>query len=289
MTTKSVCKEGGDTQANGNCTNPAPDGFQAQCVGQWAADKHYYLQQYIEATHAVRAGYLPPKGKGGSAFIDLFAGPGVVRVRETGEIRDGSPMVAFRHREAPFTRLVFCDLDPENVGALRARTAPAGSRVSLVEGDCNEQIDHIATLVPEHGLNIALVDPFALQALKFSTLKRLAAFKRMDLVIHFPTGDIKRNLGQNEKTKRWLDEALGTDEWATKGPSTTDVALLIDVLKRQLGALGYQSQNVRSEPIKNSQNVPLYYLVYASKNDRGDRIWQSITKNKPSGQRGWGF
>ncbi len=33
-------------------------------------------------------------------------------------------------------------------------------------------------------------------------------------------------------------------------------------------------------------NLPLYYLVYASKSERGDKIWQSITKNKPSGQRG---
>lgn len=289
MTTKSACKEGGETLPNGNCTTPAPDGLPAQCVGQWAADKHYYLQQYIEATRAVRAGYRPPKGHGGAAFIDLFAGPGIVRVRESGEIRDGSPMVAFRHAEAPFTQLVLCDLAPENVRALRARTAGDASRVTVVEGDCNEKIEQAAAAIPEHGLNIALVDPFALQALKFSTLKRLAAFKRMDLVVHFPTADIKRNLGQNENTKRWLDEALGTNEWSTKITSSTDVAGLIEVFKKQLGTLGYQSQHVRSEPIRNNQNATLYYLVYASKSDRGDKIWQSITKNKPSGQKGWDF
>lgn len=289
MTTKSACKEGGETLANGNCTKPAPDGLPAQCVGQWAADKHYYLQQYIEATRAVRAGYLPPKGHGGAAFIDLFAGPGVVRIRESGEIRDGSPMVAFRHAEAPFSQLVLCDVSPENVGALRGRTTSQPSRVTVVEGDCNECIDQVVAAVPVHGLNIALIDPFGLRTLKFTALKRLAVFKRMDLVVHFPTADIKRNLGQNENTKRWLDEALGTTEWSTKITSSTDVAALIDVFKRQLGTLGYQSQHVRSEPIRNNQNATLYYLVYASKSDRGDKIWQSITKNKPSGQKGWGF
>jgi len=198
-------------------------------------------------------------------------------------------MVAFRHGEAPFTRLVLCDLDPDNARALRARTASEAARVSVVEGDCNEKIAQISALIPQHGLNIALVDPFALQALKFSTLKRLAALSRMDLVIHFPTGDIKRNLGRNEKTRLWLDEALGTNEWADKIASVTDVGALIEIFKTQLGTLGFRSQEVRSEPIKNSQNVPLYYLVYASKSDRGDKIWQSVTKNKPSGQRGWGF
>jgi three-Cys-motif partner protein len=289
MSTKSACKKGGDTLQNGNCTNPAPDGLPAQCVGQWSADKHYYLKQYIEATRAVRAGYLPPKGRGGAAFIDLFAGPGLVRVRESGDIQDGSPMVAFCHAEAPFTRLVFCDLDGDNVRALRSRTASQAGRVTIIEGDCNKKIDQVIEVVPEHGLNIALVDPFSLSALKFHTLKRLAEFKRMDLVIHFPTGDIKRNLRQHEKTRRSLDEALGTPDWASKISNDTDVAALIDVFKSQIATLGYGSQQVRSEPIKNSQNVTIYYLVYASKNDRGDKIWQSITKNKPTGQRGWGF
>jgi three-Cys-motif partner protein len=289
MTTKASCKDGGETRANGNCTAPAPDGFPAQCVGQWAADKHYYLQQYIEATREVRSRFLPPKGSGGAAFIDLFAGPGIVRVRDSGEIREGSPMVALRHAAAPFTRVILCDLDSDNANALRARTSSQAGRVSVIEGDCNDKIDHVAAAIPKLGLNIALVDPFGLRALKFSSLKRLAGFKRMDLVIHFPTGDIKRNLGQSEKTKGWLDDALGTDEWARTIASPTDVAGLIDVLKRQLGKLGYQSRDVRSEPIKNNQKSTLYHLVYASKNKLGDKIWQSITKNKPSGQKGWDF
>lgn len=289
MAARPECKCGGERRANGNCSIAAEDAAPVQCVGQWAADKHWYLKQYIEATHAVRSKYLPPNGSGGAAFIDLFAGPGMVRVRETAELRDGSPMLALAHTAAPFTRVVLCDLDAENTAALRARTASDANRVSIVEGDCNGKIDDLLREVPAYGLNISLIDPFALQALKFETVRRLAALARMDLVIHFPTADIKRNLGQNENTARWLDEALGTNEWRTKVGSSTDVAVLIDLFKKQLATLGYKSQNVRSEPIKNSQNLPLYYLVYASKSDRGDKIWQSITKNAPSGQRGFGF
>lgn len=289
MSTKSECKQGGETLANGNCTVPAPDGLPVQCVGAWAADKHYYLRQYIEATRAVRTGYLPPKGRGGAAFIDLFSGPGKARERETGTIQDGSPLVALEHTAAPFNRLVFCDMEADNLRALRQRTSSDAERVVIVPGDCNEKIDTIASHVPEHGLNVALIDPFSLRALKFATIERLASFKRMDLIVHFPTADIKRNLGQNESTRQALNEALGTTEWGEKISSSTDVGTLIDVFKAQLSRLGYLSQQVRSQPIKNSQNVPLYYLVYASKSDRGDKIWQSITKNTPSGQRGFGF
>jgi three-Cys-motif partner protein len=289
VATKSGCKGGGETRENGNCTNPGADGLPVQCVGIWANDKHHYLRKYIGATRGVRSKYLEPQGHGGAAFIDIFAGPGMVRVRDSGEIREGSPLIALRHTEAPFSKVILCDNEPDNVAALGARTTSDAGRVKVVPGDSNETIEAVETEIPEYGLNIALVDPFALQALKFRTLARLAKFPRMDLIIHFPTADIKRNLEQNENTKQWLTDALGTSSWLSELTSLTDVGRVIEIFKRQLASLGYGSQRVRSEPIKNNRNLPLYYLVYASKSERGDKIWQSITKNKPSGQQGMGF
>jgi three-Cys-motif partner protein len=128
-----------------------------------------------------------------------------------------------------------------------------------------------------------------LSALKFRTLERLAKVQRMDLIVHFPTGDIKRNVKQNQNTRQWLTEAIGTQSWMTVFKSMSDIGRLIELFKEQLSSLGYGSKSAPSEPIKNNQNLPLYYLVYASKHDRGDAIWKSITKNKPSGQRGLGF
>src|SRR5688572_32795654 len=88
-----LCKFGGPQLENGNCTNPSPaDGLSVQSVGQWVLDKHHLLKQYIDATWAVRARYLPPQGNGGAAYIDLFAGPGQVRIRNTPEILDGRPL-----------------------------------------------------------------------------------------------------------------------------------------------------------------------------------------------------
>jgi len=289
MTTGTDCACGGRKLSNGNCSILGLDGLPVQCVGIWASDKYHYLGQYIEATCAVRAEYLPPMGPGGAAFIDLFAGPGRVRVRETGEIKDGSPLIAAKHGKAPFSKLVFCEMRQDNVSALKSRTACHGQRVEVILGDCNSSIDTIAAAVPEHGLNIALIDPFGLQALKFATIERLGRFRRMDLVVHFPTGDIKRNLTKSENTRRWLSEALGTMEWESRCSSAKEVAVLVEVFKERLRRIGYGSEQVRSQPIKNSQNVTLYYLVYASKHPRGDAIWQSITRNTPSGQRGLGF
>lgn len=253
-------------------------------MGAWAGDKNYFLRQYIEATRSVRARFIHPNGRGGAAFIDLFAGPGKKRLRESGTVIDGSPLIALQHEEAAFSRVIACDIDPENVASLRKRSRPFGGRAFVIEGDCNVQIDEVMKQVPPYGLNLALVDPFGLKALKFSTLGKLASVKRMDLIIHFPTGDIKRNLVQDGKTAHWLNEALGTNAWRDRLPGKTDVKTLVDVLTEQLRGLGYSGKQVGAQPIKNNEGVTLYHLVYASKHERGDKIWATILKNQPTGQ-----
>ena len=111
----------------------------------------------------------------------------------------------------------------------------------------------------------------------------------MDLIIHFPTGDIKRNLVQDGKTARWLDEALGTTVWRARLRNKTDVKTLVDVLMEQLRNLGYSGKQVGAQSIKNNEGVTLYHLVYASKHERGDKIWATILKNQPTGQTSFGL
>jgi len=108
----------------------------------------------------------------------------------------------------------------------------------------------------------------------------------MDLLLHFPTGDIKRNLERSRaQYTEYISRFLGTEEWQTRAQYAADVHLLIDVLRTQLQPLGYIASTVRAMPVTTKGNVPIYHLVYASKNELGDRIWESIIKTHGSGQR----
>lgn len=273
------CRFGGVTKTNGNCSAPAPDdGLPVQCVGLWSREKHDILQRYLSASGGVRRGYLPP-APGSAAFVDLFAGPGRARVRKTGELEDGSPLIALK-QPVGFTRLVLCELDVENLAALRHRVAGAQVPVSIIEGDCNERVADVAAAIPEWGLNVALVDPYRLDALRFETIASLARFKRMDLVVFFPVGEIKRNLERNRATYTGLlDRALGTDEWQPIVKRAGDTLKLVGVFQRQLQRrFDYRADDIRTAAIRNDKNVPLYHLVFASKHQRGDAIWESIRK-----------
>jgi three-Cys-motif partner protein len=253
-------------------------------VGAWAREKHDFLRRYIDATREVRRKYVEGGAQGGAAFVDVFAGPGRARIRDRGEFVDGSPLIALRHAEAPFTRAVLCDLERENVSALHARTASFGGRAAIVEGDCNKRIDEIVRAIPTYGLNLALIDPFGVRALHFEVIKRLAAFARMDILLHFPTNTIKRNLHEPKFHDR-VDQFFGTKAWRGRITEASDVVQLIDVLREQLRPLGYTDVKLNSMPIKNDMNNVLYHLVFASKHDKGDAIWQSVTRTDAKGQR----
>jgi three-Cys-motif partner protein len=278
------CTTGGFTKANGNCTNPDPvDGLSVQCVGPWAVHKHDYLERYIEATRQVRKKYLEPSGKGGAAFIDLFAGPGRARIFTNGTLIDGSPLMGLKHTAAPFSRVIVCDNDLENVEALRKRTAPYGCRAVVVPGNCHEQIDSIMDEIPKYGLNLALVDPYSLDELQYPTLAKLGTFERMDMLIHFPTGDAKRNHAQGAAER--LARATGSTRVRELVRKPTDTVKAIHELRASLEKLGYTGFETRTAPIRNTNNVILYHLVYVSKDNKGDVIWNSIVRTTATRQR----
>lgn len=271
-----------DSRVNGKCRDLDPgDNLLVQCVGDWAQAKHDVLGRYIEATSGPRNKFLnPPPGvaAGGAAFIDLFSGPGRARVRSTGALIDGSPLIALKHDKAPFTKLIFCELDADNAAAIRARSKSEGDRVIVIEGDCHANIDKVIAETPPNGLNFALVDPFGLDQHDFDTFAKLAKVHRMDLLIHFPTMDAKRNFNQGTEPK--LTKALGTADWRKDVRKPKDVTRAIDTLHKGLVQFGYTGENVRSVPVTNSHDGVLYHLVYASKDRLGDKIWESIARTR---------
>jgi three-Cys-motif partner protein len=281
--TSLACKRCGHRTPQGNCPIALEDGHVVQCVGEWAEDeKHAYLRTYIEATREARRKFSR------SGFLDLFAGPGSVRVRETGAVCDGSPLIALKHRAVPFTRVVLCDLARVNVEALRYRTAQYGDRAVVVHGDANERIHDLVDLLPE-GLNLAVVDPFGIEPLHFDTLRVLGQIERMDLFVNFPTSDLRRNRGiYCDSNNEVIARALGMPDWRTRiGPG--DIAIeAADLFVEALTTLGYTGTRNRMLRVPDSGSE-LYRIIFASRSSVADTIWKNITRHAPTGQRGFDF
>src|SRR5712691_11855021 len=93
------------------------DGLPRELVGAWASEKYARLANYIDISRGARSGFVG-KGKAGASFIDLFSGPGRVRVKDSGELMHGSALVAWLESlrtSTSFTQVHVADADPRLV------------------------------------------------------------------------------------------------------------------------------------------------------------------------------
>ena len=83
---------------------PEDDGLLTPEVGDWSRDKHHFLWRYLNAfTTAMRN-----KAWAGLHYIDLFAGAGIERLKGSGELDWGSPLLAAQAKH-PFAQLHLCE------------------------------------------------------------------------------------------------------------------------------------------------------------------------------------
>ena len=256
----------------------AADGYPVRCVGGWS--KLFYLKRYIDTfTTSMRNIW-----EGQLYYIDLFAGPGMCRVREDHEEIEASPLLALNSRYS-FKRCFFVDLSEKVLNVLLERCGNNENkeRVELFNGDCNEAVDLIIDLIPEWSLSMAFIDPTGLD-FKFSTVEKLAC-RKVDLIITFPDNmAISRNFSKflTEETCP-LDHFVGDRGWR-ECKSAKEVT---EYYKKKLISIGYQEILRGDEiPIRSiAKNLPLYTLLFASKHPLGHKFWKEISEINHTGQR----
>jgi len=114
----------------------------------------------------------------------------------------------------------------------------------------------------------------------------------MDLIINFHEGmGIRMNIHQYmEKEDSALDAFVGSSRWRKKfrtAPASLDQLCreITNEYRENLRGLGYETVDGSQVPIKAPSNRLLYYLLFASKNPRGNQFWRKIGEINPHGQR----
>lgn len=252
------------------------DGLRRAIVGSWVPEKHLRLQKYVDITRAVRR-----KFGGNATYIDLYCGPGRARMRQTGEVGDGSALVVAMAAgtHVPFREIVIGDLDPVNVDACETRlkslaTCPVRSYKGTAE-------DNAAALLPTlnpTGFNLAFLDPFNIEALPFSVIQTLSQAQRMDLLIHVSIMDLLRNVRSMMVSGKLDRFAPGWENHVNMvGTNSVLMMRIFSYWRGLLSGLGYKiSTNI--ERVTGNRNQPLYWLVLASKHDLADKLWGEVSE-----------
>ena len=288
-----------------NLLQPENDGLTTRESGAWVAEKLHYVRRYIDMfTTSMR--HRPWRSR---RYIDLFAGPGKCRIRETDVIVLGSPLLAVT-TDYPFTDYIFVESDAENIAALKRRCEAASlpSYIEYLTGDANRLAHSVADEIIQGdsrylpgqwwSLNLAFLDPEGLE-LEWSTVATLARVERMDLIFHYPQSGLTRNLESfiDSDEDTIVDRFFGDKGWRERygelreqGASFARIHRhLIDYYKSKLADLGYVNffdQEFSAEPlIRNTRrNAPLYRLLFASKHELGHKFWNEVTRRNVYGQ-----
>jgi three-Cys-motif partner protein len=265
----------------------ADDHLETEDIGPWGEAKYRLVHTYAEMfAQAMR-------GKWDSlVYVDLFAGSGRAKIRESGKIIPASPFLALRIIDG-FNKFIFCDKDPAKIRALEARVrlSHGDADCSFLEGDANDLAGDVLHAMPTPGrgrkvLGLCFSDPYSLSNLKFETIRALKS-RFLDHLILIPTGmDATRNLASYLKPdNRTVDDFLGNSNWRDRWPAAerrgmSFEAFLTDEFARSMGELDYlypgieQTELIRSTP----QNLPLYRLALFSRSKLGTKFWKQARK-----------
>jgi three-Cys-motif partner protein len=267
------------------------DNLPTREVGPWTVDKLWWWNRYIEITTTAMVG--KPAWPNGLVYVDLFAGPGVLKLKSSGQRVPGSPILAARAPK-PFSQILLAEIDRSSADACRSRLEQLGiaDRATVFCGDCNDQVSAIRQQIPSGSLTLAFVDPPGLHA-DFETIVELTSGRSVDLLILVADFmDIVRNVevyaGQ---TKSRLDDVLGKgSDWRKAwselpNHSADDVTkLFLDLYKRQLRSrLKYTYFG--SEVLRLPKGAPLYRILYATRDQRGLDFWEKSTSKERGGNR----
>jgi three-Cys-motif partner protein len=222
----------------------------------------------------------------GLHYIDLFAGAGVERLKESRALEWGSPMLAAQTR-FPFTRLHLCEKSRTKFKALKTRMDRLKPGTQVLQGDANEKVNAIIREIPERTLSLAFLDPYGLH-LDFATLTRLSDI-RADLIVFFPDRlDALRNWEKHylQDSDSNLDRCLGAGaDWRSTLDATPRDSLA-EVLRKlyvqQISSLGYTEFEYRRVSAKGH---PLYVLIFCARSAIAAKLWREISKKESDNQR----
>ncbi len=221
---------------------------------------------------------------GEPCLLDLYCGPGQVRVRdEKGGMPGGTlaalhtSLLAHRGQSAPFKRVLIGDLLAENV-------EPCATRLGrMFKGPIQEFVGPAETTVldmvqqlPHRGIHLAYLDPYSIFVLPFSIIEALAGAGKVDIVMHFASNDVSRNLQRPDLWPRLDPVAPG---WRSECDGLMGKSLkrhkFFEHWKALFGRVGYHVSD-RWVPVRNTRKVEIYRLVLASKHPLGPKIWDSL-------------
>jgi three-Cys-motif partner protein len=259
-------------------------------VGNWTEIKLNILQEYAKVYAKILSKQSNIRHY---AYVDAFAGTGILKSKRSGEEIYGSPLIALKI-EPKFSHYHFIEKDPKRAARLRHLTRDRDD-VTVYEGDCNTVL--IKDVFPqcryEHFRRaLCLFDPYGVSP-RWEVVATAGRMQSIEIFLNFMIMDANRNIlwsnpdavlpNQIER----MNAFWGDDSWRQVAyesrpglfgdilEKTTNKAIIRAYQNRLKGIAGFKYVP-DPIPMRNSKGVEIYYLLFASNNENGAKIARSI-------------
>jgi three-Cys-motif partner protein len=259
-------------------------------VGYWSELKLEIIKKYAAAYSKILAAQSASLEH---HYIDAFAGAGIHLAKRTGEFILGSPLNAL-NIEPPFKHHHLIDLDGARVEHLREITKDRED-VTVYKGDCNAVLlDEVFPKVryEDYQRALCILDPYKLNP-DWKVVAKAGEMKSVEIFLNFMVMDMNMNVlwknpsgvaaAQIERMNRfWGDDSWRTAAYRNEDDlfgsheektSNDDVA---KAYQRRLKEVAKFKYVPRPLPMRNSGGAIIYYLFFASPNEKGAKIVEDI-------------
>lgn len=247
----------------------------------WARYKLDIVECYVPAF--VRACKKAPSVQ----LVDAFAGPGVNRFTDDGELRLGTTLIALSAEPSP-TRVLAVDSSQAAVDALARRCEPNAGQAVLRRADANRDlVPLMRELLQPRAPTLCLFDPEGTE-LAFTTLQAVSQWgegkTKPELLILLATHTGWTRM-LSADLREWavdnMNRLYGTDAWQeihrrrydgvidTDRATTEYVQLYCAQLKHELGYAHTDAREIRASGRRGQLG---YFLVFASDHPAGYEI-----------------
>jgi three-Cys-motif partner protein len=215
-------------------------------------------------------------------YVETCAGPGVCRVRDSGRLILGSPLLAMSNEPA-FTgyRFIECNYDIATALKERQKLYFPALDAKVVIGDCNNSLEKVLAQLPSNDHVLIVMDPEGLELKWEKTVVPAAKMKNSELFINFPFDmAMKRCM---ESTENALTECMGTDRWVKYRDQYKSEEISFQELREtflRIYVEGLQNLGLTevqpSHLVRSDNHNPLYYLISASRKPVAKNIMKDI-------------
>jgi three-Cys-motif partner protein len=264
-------------------------------IGVWSEVKLDIIKEYAAAyTRIMRAQQRDRIPSLYWIYVDAYAGPGYHLSKTSGELVEGSPLVAL-NTTPPFDEYHFIDADSVRADHLRDLVQDRPD-VSVYTDDCNKVL--IEKVFPradykKYQRGLCLLDPYNID-LRWEVIEAAGKSRSIEIFVNLMIMDINRNAlrrnpeKSNARKVAQLTMLWGDESWKDAGydnvptlfeqsvPQKVPNERFAEAFRQRLQKKAGFQFVPEPMPMKNKTGSIIYYLYFASQNAAGMGVVSDI-------------